>query len=242
MAVPFLAISMLTGGIMGAAIGWLVPRAAKKVTLYKCKQRGKSPPEMSMPKLGNMICILLFAILSAFVMTSGRTIIGGEMQYKAFFALFFITVAVVVSLTDCYIHLIPNESILLLLVVGIMYRLLFDGWVGLLNALLAIGLSILIFGGSSALFFLLKKRSGLGAGDLKLVLVYSIIVGYPDLFWFLLGMAAAILFYIFIGFQRYMLRMTDYFPMAAHLSFGFWVAMLIPYVEAFVGCIPLLAA
>lgn len=232
MVVPLILLPALTGAVIGAAVGYFVPCIAKKTISYKCRQCGKPEPQKPIPKWVKLLCVLVMTILAALVVGTGSSILGGMFRYKVFFAIIFIAIAMVISLTDCYIHLIPNESILLLLGLGIIYRLLFDGLSGLLNALLALGLALLIFGGSSAIFFLVKRRTGLGAGDLKYVFALSVIVGTSGMNPFLSGMAVAILLYVFIVMGRHLLLMNDYFPMAAHLSCGFLVALLIPYVDA----------
>ena len=221
-------ISGIIGGAAGAILGYFAPRLTAEVVAYKCRQRGKDLPENEFPKWVKPVCALIMGLFSAL------TLIGADgplLHVKALFVIFFAAAALVISMTDCAIHLIPNEGVLLLLVMGLAYRLLFDGWSGLLNALCALGLAILIFGGSSAIFYVWKHQSGMGAGDLKYVFVIAIIVGTAGAVNFLLGMAAAILAYVLIGMQLYWFRLTDYFPMAAHLSCGFLLALAAPYAE-----------
>lgn len=232
MVVPLILLPTLTGAVTGAVVGCFILRIAKITISYKCRQRGKSEPQKQIPKWVKLLCVLVMTILSALVVGTANSILGGMYRYKAFFVIAFIAISLVISLTDCCIHLIPNESILLLLVLGIIYRLIFDGLSGMLNALLALGLAILIFGGSFVVFFLITKRPGLGAGDLKYVFALSVIIGTSGMSPFLSGMAVAILLYVFIVMGRHLLQMNDYFPMAAHLSCGFLVALLIPYVDA----------
>ena len=232
MIVPFMLISALEGAVVGGAIGCIIPQIVKKTVSYKCRQRGRPEPQKSIPKWLRALCIFMMMILTALTAVSGSVIFSGVYRYKVFFTILFITIALVISLTDCYIHLIPNESILLLLGLGIIYRLVFDGLFGLLNALLALGITILIFGGSSAIFFLIKKCTGIGAGDLKYVFAISVIIGTSGIIPFLSGMAVAVLAYVFIVVGKHLLLMNDYFPMAAHLSCGFAVALLLPYIKA----------
>lgn len=232
MFVPYILLPALTGAVIGVAVGCFIPHITKKIISYKCRQRGKPEPQSLIPKWIKLLCVLAMIILSAGVVGAGSSLLGGMFRYKAFFVIAFIAIAMVISLTDCYIHLIPNESVLLLLGLGIIYRILFDGPSGLLDALLALGLALLIFGGSSVIFFLIKGRTGLGAGDLKYVFAVSIIIGTSGMIPFLSGMAVVILFYVFVVMGRHLLLLNDYFPMAAHLSCGLLVALLIPYVDA----------
>mgnify|MGYP002796921014 CR=1 FL=1 len=217
----------LLGGAAGAILGYFIPRLTTEVVSYKCHQRGKPLPERELPQWVKPLCALILGLFSVSTLLSAS---GPLLCVKAIYAIFFAAAALTISLTDCSIHLIPNEGVLLLLGTGIVYRLLFEGWSGLLNALCTLGLAILIFGGSSAIFYVWKHQSGLGAGDLKYVFAIAIIVGTSGAVDFLLGMAAAILAYVFFGMQTYRFRMTDYFPMAAHLSCGFLLALVAPYL------------
>lgn len=228
---PLVLLPALGGAAIGAVVGCFVLLVAKKTISYKCRQRGIPEPQNPIPKWVKLLCVLVMTILTALVVGAGNSLLGGVFRYRMLFVIAFIAIALVISLTDCSIHLIPNESILLLLGLGIAYRLLFDGPSGMLNALLVLGIALLIFGGSSAIFFFVKNRTGLGAGDLKYVFAISVIIGTSGMLPFLSGMAVAILLYVFIAMGRHLLLMNDYFPMAAHLSCGFLVALLIPYVD-----------
>lgn len=223
--------------IAGAMIGCVSPVIAESLISCKCRRRGKPEPQNPFPKWVKPVCGVLMAVLTAVTMTAGGVFLGGTYRYQAYFVVAFMTIAMLISLIDCAIHLIPNEMVLLLLGLGLVYRLVFDGLPGLLNGLIALGASILIFGGSSAIFYLIKKRIGLGAGDLKYAFALSVAIGTSGLIPFLCGIAAAILLYILIVVVRRMLVMGNYFPMAAHLSVGFLAALLLPYVSSWVTCL-----
>lgn len=238
----YLPIAAAVSGIAGAALGWLTSHFTKKLIAYKCRQRSRPKPDDSVSKRAKWFGIILLMLISMCAFTCGNFVIGGQFRYKAIFVVFFTMIAISVSLTDIRLHLIPNESVLVLLIAGILYRVLFDGAVGLVNGLLGIGLAILVFGGTTAVFYFFKRIPGIGAGDLKWILAISFIVGYPGFLWFLCGLVAAILVYVFLKMKRHLLHITDYFPMAAHLSFGFVVALLVPYVKGFIDCMPLFQA
>lgn len=242
MAVVYLLVIVVAGGIVGADLGWLTSYLTKNLIAFKCKQRNRPKPDISVSGKAKWSSIILLMLISAFAFTCGSLVIGGQFRYKAFFVVFFAMIAMSVSLTDIRLHLIPNESVLVLFVAGILYRVLFDGLAGLFNGLLGIGLAVLVFGGITVIFYFLKKTPGIGAGDLKWILAISFIVGYPGFLWFLCGIVVAILAYVFLKMKSHLLHITDYFPMAAHLSFGFVVALLVPYVRAFIDCMPLFQA
>lgn len=232
MAIVYLPVIAVAAGIAGAGLGWLTSHLSKKLIAFKCKQRNRQEPDISVSGKAKWFSIILLALISMCAFTCGSLVIGGQFRYKAFFIVFFAMIAMSVSLTDIRLHLIPNECVLVLLVAGILYRVLFDGLSGVFNGLLGMGLAILVFGGTTAIFYFLKKTPGIGAGDLKWILATSFIAGYPGMLWFLGGTAVAILAYVYIEMKCHLLHMSDYFPMAAHLSFGFMVALLVPYVEA----------
>lgn len=222
---------ILSGAAIGAVIGYMIPDIAHKVVLYKCRQRGQEEPKKEISKKLRIICVTLMALFSAIVMVCNGLTVGAALFYESLFVIIFAMQALIVSLVDCKIHLIPNESVLLLLGIGIGYRFLFDGLLGLFHSLLALGVAILIFGGSSALFYFFRKRSGLGAGDIKYIFAISIVIGIEGMPYFIAGMAIAVLGYVFIGMKKGLILMTDYFPMAAHLSIGFATALLEAYVS-----------
>lgn len=224
--------ALVASTLIGLVGGWVTMRVTPEVISYKCEQRGKMKPETPISERAKLIGVATVTVFSIVAITCGLLVMGGQYKYQSFFAVVFAMIAVSVSLTDISLRIIPNESVILMLLLGLIYRLLFDGFSGLMNSLLALGLTIVIFGGSSALFFFMKKQIGLGAGDLKWAMVISIIVGYPGLLWFLCGMAAAVLIYVFVGMLRKRFLMADYFPMAAHLSCGFLLALLAPYITA----------
>lgn len=216
-------IKRIICGILGGVIGFCIPAVTRTLIQYKNGKRGigSQPIVISGPI---RIAIMVFMFISSMFLAAIMPV------FQEMFAILFLTISVILILTDYYIRLIPNECVLLFLISGIGFRLYTEGIPGILNSLIAEGLIILFFGISAGAFYIIKKQSGIGAGDLKLAMAIAWIVGYPDIFVFFFGMAAAILVYLLFLTRMMRFSMNNYFPMAAHLCVGFWIALLIPYI------------
>lgn len=211
-------------GIIGAVIGAFIPDITLYLIKYKCKQRNRSQPDMQGLKKGVFrISIILFTAAVSIAVSLITSV------WESVFLMIFIIAAIITAITDHYIRLIPNEYVLFLFVIGLIYRIIRGGGEGVLNSLAAFGISLLFFGGSAAVFYLIKKQSGIGAGDIKLAMAVSIIVGYPGVLYFILGSALAMMVYILFIMRMHMFNMQYYFPMAAHLCIGFFIALMTPY-------------
>lgn len=134
----------------------------------------------------------------------------------AFLISILFSLAILISMIDLRIHIIPNEFVLTMLLTGVVLKLLsFD----LKNILIAVGCMV----GTGAIFLILGLLLGIrkiGAGDIKLVAVMGFVLGYPEILTALLTMSISILVYCFIGFARYKLSMKSMLPYAPFLMIG----------------------
>lgn len=215
-------IRLLIGAVLGAAAGTQIPTCVKKIIAYKCSARGRAVPEgvMEDRKL-RLAALAADAVLTALAAAYMR-------PAAAVVAFLIIQIALVCIPVDWYIRIIANEAVLILLVLGILYRILAGGAASLLGSLGALALVTAIFGGSAAVMTALKGSPEVGAGDLKYAMVLAITVGWPGVIYLLAFFAAAVLIYIFLGMKMSALTMKSYFPMCLHLSVGLLGALFVP--------------
>jgi leader peptidase (prepilin peptidase) / N-methyltransferase len=124
--------------------------------------------------------------------------------------------AIAFAFIDLKIHLIPNEMLLGMLALGVLYQTVQYGWkamgIGLLGLIIA-GAAFMILG----LIIGLEK---IGAGDVKLVAVMVAVLGYPFMLYALLGMSVLLIGYIVIGISIGKLTHVTMFPFAPFMMAG----------------------
>lgn len=223
-------LAIVLGTIIGIIIGVNLFKVRDQIVKYKSEQLDRDLPVVD--KFSPLFKFLFIALhvllyLAAFIlMPTG----------KAMFAALFITLSALFTLVDISIRIIPNEMVLLLLLSGIIYNIINNGMGFIKSSLLGLVLVILLFGLTSLIIYFMKGTIGVGAGDLKLAMVVGMTLGYPDIIYFLLGMAAAMLGYL--GLKYYSRKivlgqsiMGTSFPMAVQITIGFIVALFFPYIE-----------
>jgi len=136
--------------------------------------------------------------------------------YLALLISFLLSLALLISRIDLGIHIIPNELVLTMIVIGILLQLVsFD----LKSFLIAIGCMI----GMGALFLITAAVIGfdkVGAGDVKLAGAIGLVLGYPDILTALIAMSAAMILYCAIGFSAYKLTLRSMLPFAPFMMIG----------------------
>lgn len=220
-----LPIKGLTGLILGLGIGFAIPCAVKEIIRMKNKKRGlMEMPEVLEKKWIRAVVAVADAILTIAAWLTMEPAIAGVVTIL-------IQIAIISVFVDHYINIIANEAVVVLFVVGIVYRILAGGFSSLLGSLEALGVVIVLFGGLAAVFLKVVGVPGVGAGDLKYAMVIAIAVGWPGVFYFLAGMAAALLVHCFIGVKFRNMVMRSGFPMCLQLSIGLLAALFLPAIS-----------
>lgn len=217
------ALYLTTASALGAGAGACIPPLVKKVVGFKCSQYKKPLVRVGFSVKSRVFLILLtvaFAILSVWFAPWERVP----------FYIGFCMIAIAATLVDHRIRMIPNEMVLLLFALGLGYRVMVAGFSGLLYSLLASLITAGVFLLAMGVVFLLKKNIGVGAGDLKLAVTASFIVGLSGIYLFLFGMVAAMLLYCLGGLLLKKLTMYSTFPMCGQIMAGFVFALFAPYV------------
>lgn len=214
------------GGIFGTGVGLFLPKIVSYILRYKCNQRNIETPLLKLSQQTRLTLFILHTGLYAaafWVMPVPSAVL----------TCVFITVAIVSAIIDYHIHIIANEVVLFLLMTGIVYRFVDGGFASLIGGLWAFLITIGIFGSAAVFTYWRKGTMGIGAGDLKLVLAIAVTVGYPGVFYFLAGIAVAIIVYCFVGLKFRLLTWNSSFPMCAHIMIGFLTGLFYPYITSF---------
>ncbi|OFW82603.1 MAG: hypothetical protein A2018_07785 [Alphaproteobacteria bacterium GWF2_58_20] len=174
--------------------------------------------------LMELTCALLFVV--AFMA------FGASLSGVLFAGLSFALLVVVVSDLETYI--IPDTMVILVGVLGILWRWKVVPGFGdaFLGALLGGGLTL----GLRALFLLLRRKQGLGLGDVKFIAVAGIWLGFEALPWLLvLGGSFGVVFGMAWQARNRLCRkkrtsrrkLPSYFPFGPALAFALYLLVLI---------------
>ncbi len=205
---------------LGIVLGFYVNKIADKIIEYKgCKNPLNSRFYLESNNFNiSIVCsIVLFLLFFVDFYFYNFT--------EAIFLMFFIIIAVLGTLIDIKVRIIPNELVLILFVVGIAYNVMIGGWRILTNSISATLFTIMVFALSALITRKIKGIIGVGAGDIKLAMVIAFTVGFGRVYIFLIGIVFAVLLYIFIGIMLKRLTVGSSFPMCGPIMFGFLVAL-----------------
>jgi type 4 prepilin peptidase len=145
-----------------------------------------------------------------------------------------VIVAVWIELT---INIIPNELVILTLLLGLAYRVL-SGWLrgdvlsSLLGSLGAFMITLVLFVCSIASA---RKASngishGVGAGAFKMALALSVAVGFPGVVFFYLGLFATVAVYFLFQLLTGSYSFLTEFPLSPFLFLGLLCGLACPYL------------
>lgn len=194
---------------------FLAPKIADWV-LQEKKKRRKKPLEI---KELNPYCWYAVGLVS--LVATYFALEKFDVVHLSFFLVFELFAAVI-SMIDFRARIIPNELVMILSAIGFIYSLVTKGLQGLGVALIApVVLFILFMIIMVGFQKLTGKQFVMGAGDLKLMMAASLVVGNLAGFQiFLLGMAGFMMAYILIGLGLKKITLYSLYPMAAFIMLG----------------------
>lgn len=213
-------ISIWTGlisGIIGILLGLGIYPGTKRIMIYKLQSRQL---EYLANKLDHMPMRVLIIVLNG--LCWGIAGLYGESIFQILMVGVLASFAIAFAFIDLKIHLIPNEMVLGMLAIGILYQTFHYGWkamgIGLLGLIIA-GAAFMILG----LIIGLEK---VGAGDVKLAAVMVAVLGYPFMLYALLGMSVLLIGYIAIGIAIGKMTHVTMFPFAPFMMAGQILALM----------------
>ena len=194
---------------------FLAPKIADWVLQEKKKRRKKS---LEIKEL-NPYCWYAVGLVS--LVATYFALEKFDVVHLSFFLVFELFAAVI-SMIDFRARIIPNELVMILSAIGFIYSLVTKGLQGLGVALIApVVLFILFMIIMVGFQKLTGKQFVMGAGDLKLMMAASLVVGNLAGFQiFLLGMAGFMMAYILIGLGLKKITLYSLYPMAAFIMLG----------------------
>ncbi|NLL45774.1 MAG: prepilin peptidase [Clostridiales bacterium] len=209
-------VAVIGLGLTGALSGVFIPYAVQSFSVYKCiKPSAASKGVFTPGRLNIIICLVSAAVwtLAAIHMES----IFGAMLVSLLFGL-----SVLTALVDLKINVIPNELVLALSVVGIIFQASYYG----LNSLLISILCMVIVAGLFAIVAWALGFSKVGAGDVKLAGVIGLVLGYPNIISALTIMSISLLLYSQIGLLTRKLTLRSMLPFAPFMVMGLIVTLV----------------
>ena len=144
----------------------------------------------------------------------------------------FASIALISSWVDILIRIIPNEIVLIVAALGIVFRIvcaIVDPW-SLLGGFASFALTLGMF---SLAMFIGRKRwnsRGVGAGDFKLAMIASFIVGFPGIAYFYMALCVAMLVYFVYMIARGSFGFFVWFPMCSFLMISLLVGLIYSYI------------
>ena len=208
-------------------------KRAKELSLHCADDRSRKLARILLPILHLLLCGIGGGILAL----NETTPLTVRVTLAIVFCLF-VSIALISSWVDILIRIIPNEIMLTIAAFGIVFRIvcaIVDPW-SLLGGFASFALTLGMF---SLAMFIGRKRwnsRGVGAGDFKLAMIASFIVGFPGIAYFYMALCVAMLVYFVYMIARGSFGFFVWFPMCSFLM----IALLVGLIYSYIPGVPLL--
>ena len=216
-----LLVKMFLYAVAGIFFGIYCPITTEKIVEYKCKKKNIKVPGYAWSTDEKGLCVLI----TTGIFVSTGYFFPGELSVLI---CIFSFIAVIGALVDYRVRIIPNEMVVTIFALGVLYNVIEGGWIQLCLSFAAGVGTFFLFLLAARLTFLLTKNFGVGAGDVKLAFAASFAVGWQRLTWFYLGIVIALTAYLLLGFYFKKLKIGSTFPMGGQIMGGFIAAYLLP--------------
>jgi len=204
-------------GFAGIIVGYKIPCFSFKIMEYK---KGKE----NVSKCDNF----LYSRLVRFVIclfNGGIWFIAGlriDNPFTAVLICIMITTGLIIAFIDINIRIIPNEIILFLIIIGIIFQIVNYSPKSILTAIISMLVMMVVFT-SVAGFVGFGK---VGAGDVKLAGAMGLSLGYPLIITAVGAMAIVLLVFIGIGLLSKKIYLSTMLPLAPFIISGFIVSLV----------------
>ena len=203
--------------MIGIPAGIIALRLADRIIGYKCCQK-------NIENKRNLLSVrkwnFIFAGISTILWALAGLVI--DKPYIALILALFFSMAIMISIIDLSIHIIPNELVLAMIALGVLFQLLYFDWKSLLIAIGCLLGLMGIFAGLAAIIGFDK----VGAGDVKLAGAMGLVLGYPYILTAVFVMSVAMLVYCVIGIFIGKLSLVSMFPYGPFLMIGMAFGLL----------------
>lgn len=210
------AISVLYG-LIGIVLGYTIPDLSFKIIQYK---KGKDITKKNEGFLYSKWFKLILSILNggAWVLITLRV----SNLFVGLLIGILIALGLVITFIDIQIRIIPNELVLTVSIVGIVFQVVSYGPWSLITAIVCMLVMMLVFT-SVAGFVGFGK---VGAGDVKLSGAIGLALGYPLVITAIGIMSVVLLVFISIGFTFKKISLATMLPLAPFMISGFISALI----------------
>jgi leader peptidase (prepilin peptidase)/N-methyltransferase len=203
--------------LAGLLSGFLLPQIACRIAWLKCVRCGKEFSEDS--RFDSLLLRLILSLVMAGTWAYGSLVIRNPL-HAALLGLL-TAIAVLISLIDLRIRIIPNEMVAALVAAGVLFQILRNGAPALLPSLLAMLITMIVFTVAAGAI----GAGKVGAGDVKLAGAMALALGYPGILT-AMGMMGALLFvYCLIGLAAKKLTLRSMFAFGPFLMGGMIVSL-----------------
>lgn len=133
-----------------------------------------------------------------------------------------ITVGLIVSFIDICIRIIPNEIVLVIIILGIIFQTISYGLYGILGSIMSMVFIMIVFT-ALATFMGMGK---VGAGDVKLAGAIGFALGYPLVITAMGTMSVSLIMLILMGIALKKLKLSTMLPLGPFLSLGYMFSLI----------------
>lgn len=202
-------------------------KRSKELSLHCADDRSRKLARILLPILHLLLCGIGGGILAL----NETTPLAVRVTLAIVFCLF-VSIALISSWVDILIRIIPNEIVLIVAALGIVFRIVCavaDPW-SLLGGFASFALTLGIF---SLAMSIGKKRwnsPGVGAGDFKFAMIAAFIVGFPGIVYFYIALCVTMLVYFAYMITRGSFGFFVWFPMCSFLMVALLVGLIYSYI------------
>jgi leader peptidase (prepilin peptidase)/N-methyltransferase len=204
-------------GLAGLIIGYKIPKISTEIIEYKKRKTNNNIESANYNSRIFTYCLCIF--------NTAAWILGSIYVDNAFIALLIciqITLGIIVAFIDIKIRIIPNELVLVMFVLGIIFQTVNYGLQGILGSIVCMIVIMVIFTAVAGFMGFGK----VGAGDVKLAGAIGFSLGYPLVVVATLFMAIVLLAYILIGLALKKIALITMLPLAPFLAAGYIFSLL----------------
>ena len=203
--------------LAGTALGFEIPYIAKKIAFYKYRKKNlvfTSDPRFSAPLIKIGLSVLNGTVWSL-------SVLFAENYWSAILISFLFTTAVLVAVIDIQIRIIPNELVMVMIALGIVFQTVQFSFMAILTSLLCMAAMVILFTAVAGFIGMDK----VGAGDVKLAGAMGLALGYPSIVTALIVMSAVFLVYSVGGLMLRKLTLKSMLPFAPFMMSGMVFAL-----------------
>ncbi|MFB0920169.1 MAG: A24 family peptidase [Oscillospiraceae bacterium] len=204
--------------LSGAALGYELTDISQRLAQYKYRKKGlplnDDPRFTALPaKLG--LCVLNAAAWFLSGLLTDNFLIAALVSVL-------LSTALLTALVDIRIRIIPNELLLIMIVLGLAFQAVQFGLAAIMPALLCMAAMMLLFSAVAGFVGFDK----VGAGDVKLAGAMGFALGYPVIISGLVIMSAVFVIFTLAGLLTKRLTLKTMVPFAPFMMTGMVFALI----------------